>query len=146
MSRATHPLDRRALQQASVAAAEEAAPPSAAPWPPAAGDAQVIDLQAWRVRVTGSSSHGSQQQECAAKRIDADGMVLEAPAPLRDAASAAEGLGRYVWLDVALPEGTDIRALGEVVARQDAVDLALEVKFKHLFPDARRRLLRALGR
>ncbi len=146
MSRATHPIDRRDVSLPASPSADAALPSTADAPELEAGDAQIIDLHAWRVRVTGSASHGSRQRDCAARRVDADGMVLEAPAPATDAPRIAESLGRYVWLDVALPDGADVRALGEVVARQDAVDLALEVKFKHLFPDARRRLLRALGR
>ncbi|MCB9739637.1 MAG: hypothetical protein H6747_10240 [Deltaproteobacteria bacterium] len=97
----------------------------------------VVDLAAWRVKVRGSSSHGSQRPECALREVRPDGVVLE---------GADEGsLGRYVWLDVDLPGGGEVKALGEVVGRRDPRQLALDVKFKHLFPDHRRALQAALG-
>ncbi|MEY3013245.1 MAG: hypothetical protein RIT45_1980 [Pseudomonadota bacterium] len=98
---------------------------------------KVVDLAAWRVKVRGSASHGSQRAECALREVRDDGMVLEGA----DDAS----LGRYVWLDVDLPDGREVKALGEVVGRRDPRQLALDVKFKHLFPDHRRTLQAALG-
>ncbi len=88
------------------------------------------------VLVRGSSSHGGH---------DADGVVAQ----LTDDGARIEGvgdvqLGRYVWLDMDLPGG-DVRALGEI-ERRDGLELALEVRFKHLFPDHRRRLRAALHR
>lgn len=58
---------------------------------------------------------------------------------------------RYVWMDLKLHGEKPLRALGQVVnvqtvQRRDPVTLALDIKFKHLFPDERRRLMRALGR
>jgi hypothetical protein len=54
-------------------------------------------------------------------------------------------LGRFLWLDIDLSDGNEpVHALGEVLP-QDALALALDIKFKHLFPDQRRRLLHALG-
>jgi hypothetical protein len=44
-----------------------------------------------------------------------------------------------------LPDGEPVRALGEVIVRRDATSIALDIKFKHLFPDHKRRLLVALG-
>ena len=94
--------------------------------------ADVVELAAWRVKVRGSASHGSQLQQCAAREVRDDGLMLEG--------AEEAGLGRYVWMDVDLPDGGEVRALGEVVGRRDPVSLAIEVKFKHLFPDQRRRL------
>jgi len=68
--------------------------------------------------------------------VDADGLVLRNAGDLE--------LGRYIWLDLDLPDGEEVRALGEVLPRRDAASLALDIKFKHLFPDQRRRLLHAL--
>ncbi len=98
--------------------------------------ADVVELAAWRVKVRGSASHGSKEQQCAAREVRDDGLVLEG--------AEESGLGRYVWMDVDLPDGGEVRALGEVVGRRDPVSLAIEVKFKHLFPDQRRRLAAVL--
>ncbi len=51
------------------------------------------------------------------------------------------GESRYVWLDFVLPDGNErtIRALGEVATR-DAERDVYRVRFKHLFPDHRRRV------
>lgn len=93
------------------------------------------DGRRFPVLVRGSASHGSH---------DTDGTV----ATLTDSGARIEGikdvaLGRYVWLDIGLPDG-EVRALGEV-QRRDGLELALEVRFKHLFPDHRRRLLATLA-
>ena len=98
----------------------------------------VVDLAAWRVRVRGSASHGGRQAQGGVAAVRDDGMVLS------DVDEA--GLGRFVWLDVELPNHETIKALGEVVARKDPRRLALDVKFKHLFPDQRHLLTAALGR
>ncbi len=95
----------------------------------------VVSLADWRVRIRGSASHGSQEVECAVQELDGEGLVVD---------SAAE-LGRYAWVEVDLPDGTGVRALGEVVERRDPLRLAMEVRFKHLFPDHRARLLNALA-
>ena len=73
-------------------------------------------------------------------RIDAEGVHLEGA----DAAGAHD-LGRYVWLDLRVDDGEPVRALGEVQPR-DPLTLALDIKFKHLWPDERRRLLRAISK
>jgi hypothetical protein len=98
----------------------------------------VVDLAAWRVRVRGSASHGSQNDEYGVESISDEGVVLDHGDETK--------LGRFVWLDVGLPDGSEVKALGEVVGRRDPRHLALDVKFKHLFPDHRRALRAALGR
>ncbi len=68
--------------------------------------------------------------------VDADGMRLhggEVPDNVR-----------YLWLDVDVGEAEPVRALGEVLRRTDPTTIALEIKFKHLFPDHKRRLMAAL--
>ncbi len=70
-------------------------------------------------------------------RLDEDGVTV----PQLDAAA----FGRYVWLDLQLGEGDPVRALGEVAPPRDAQAIALDIRFKHLFPDSRRRLLAALA-
>lgn len=76
-------------------------------------------------------------QELLAERVDEDGLVL------RDAGELS--LGRYVWFDLELPDDEPVRVLGEVLPRRDPTSLALDIKFKHLFPDHKRRLLTALA-
>ncbi|MCO4760698.1 MAG: hypothetical protein KC502_04295 [Myxococcales bacterium] len=95
----------------------------------------VVNLADWRVRLRGSTSHGAQEVECAVRQITESGMIVETPSEL----------GRFAWMDVNLPDGSGVRALGEVVPRRDAVELAMEVRFKHLFPDHKARLLSALA-
>jgi len=94
-------------------------------------DGNVIRLSDRRVRL---HRQGGDDQEATAARVDADGLLV------LDAGDV--DIGRFVWLDVDLPDG-EVRALGEVLSR-DPVSLALDIKFKHLSPDHRRRLLRAL--
>ncbi len=91
----------------------------------------VIDLHDARVRLRDND------MELHADHVDAQGLSL------RD--SAQVHLGRFVWMDLELPEGEPVRALGEVLPRRNPTSLALEIRFKHLFPDQKRRLLRALG-
>jgi len=93
----------------------------------------VIRLAEARVRLHPSTAQGD--CEATADHVDADGVSL------RDAADL--DLGRFVWMDLDLPDGDPVRALGEVLPR-DPTSVALDIKFKHLFPDPRRRLLRAL--
>lgn len=57
----------------------------------------------------------------------------------------AQAFGRYVWLNLDLGDGDPVRALGEVVDRRSPASAALDIRFKHLFPDYRARLERALG-
>lgn len=93
----------------------------------------VVNLAAWRVRLRNSTGHSD--VECNVREVNAAGLVVEAPAEL----------GRYTWMDVDLPDGTGVSALGEIIPRRDPVELAVEVRFKHLFPDHRARLLNALS-
>lgn len=94
--------------------------------------ATVVHLAARRVRLHGAGP----ERETTADHIDADGVRLRDPEAVPRA--------RFVWLDLDLPGGEPVRALGEVLPRRDATSLALDIKFKHLFPDDRRRLLQAL--
>jgi hypothetical protein len=55
-------------------------------------------------------------------------------------------LGRYVWLDLDVDEGEPVRALGEVMGPSPASELAWAIRFKHLFPDQRKRLIAAMAR
>jgi len=91
----------------------------------------VIDLHDARVRLRDNDI------ELHADRVDSQGLML------RD--SAQVHLGRFVWMALELPEGDPVVALGEVLPQRDPTSLALEIRFKHLFPDHKRRLLRALG-
>ena len=70
-------------------------------------------------------------------RLDANGLSLR---------EVHEALGRYVWLDLDLGGPEPVRALGEVLPNRDSTQVALDIRFKHLFPDQRRRLLDALER
>ncbi len=73
-----------------------------------------------------------------ASNLDLQGLSLaEAPSAV---------LGRYVWLDLDVDEGEPVHALGEVVGPSPAAELAWAIRFKHLFPDQRRRLAAALQR
>lgn len=73
-----------------------------------------------------------------AKNLDLQGLSLaEAPSAV---------LGRYVWLDLDVDEGEPVRALGEVVGPSPASELAWAIRFKHLFPDQKKRLAAALQR
>lgn len=97
-------------------------------------DTQPVAL--YPVSIRGSASHGGHETEGMSLRIDGDGMTVEGVADVE--------LGRFVWCDIDLPNGP-VKALGEVL-RRDPLELAMEVRFKHLFPDARRRLLTSLAR
>jgi hypothetical protein len=94
------------------------------------------DLGAWRVRLTGSASHGSHRAEATANAVDDDGLSLTG--------CAGGDLGPYAWVAVEIPGHGSVQALGELQPG-DPARLALEVKFKHLFPDQRRRWLRAIA-
>ena len=83
------------------------------------------------VAIRGSASHGNHCVEGTGDKINGDGMTVTG---VQDV-----DLGPFVWCDIGLPGG-DIKALGEVT-RRDPLALAIEVRFKHLFPDAKRRLL-----
>lgn len=91
----------------------------------------------WRAQVRGSASHGSRERACSVRELRRDAVVLDEV--------CAEELGRYVWLDLRPPTGPGLRALGEVLPPFDPHTAALEIKFKHLFPDDRRRLERAMA-
>ena len=91
----------------------------------------------WSVRVQGSASHGSSAGEYQATAITGDGVVLDGGADV--------DWGPFVWLDVALPCAEPVHVLGAVEGRHDPVSLALNVKFKHLFPDHRRRWQHAVS-
>lgn len=72
-----------------------------------------------------------------ADHLDANGLSLR---------EVHVALGRYVWLDLDLGGSEPVRALGEVLQSRDSTQLALDIRFKHLFPDQRRRLMDALER
>lgn len=76
-----------------------------------------------------------------AECIDPNGMRL------RDVPTAWLGAvqQRYMWLDLELDDGEPLRALGEVLPSTAAMGQALDIRFKHLFPDHRRRLMQALA-
>lgn len=94
--------------------------------------ANVICLAERRVRVRS----GQADAELTAD-VDAHGLRLRYPTAMPP--------GRFLWLDIEVRDGDEpVHALGEVVGRE-ALALALDIKFKHLFPDQRRRLLEALG-
>lgn len=76
--------------------------------------------------------------ELEVERVDGDGVALKA--------FDAQAFGRYVWMDLDVGDGQPLRALGEVMQRRDPAAVALDIRFKHLFPDYRRRLLEALER
>ncbi|MBP46483.1 MAG: hypothetical protein CMH53_00925 [Myxococcales bacterium] len=95
----------------------------------------VISLDDWRVKVRGSSTSGTDDVECDLTSIESDRAVLKSDA----------NVGRFAWLEVNLPDGSDVRVLGEFERRKDPLQLALEVRFKHLFPDHKIRLMRALA-
>ncbi|GEM_PF-3156716 len=97
--------------------------------------AQTAKRPSYPVLLRGSSSHGGHEAE-ATGAVHDDGVDVEGVGDVE--------LGRFVWVDIGIPGG-DVRALGEVV-RRDPLQLALEIRFKHLFPDARRRLYTALAR
>lgn len=98
----------------------------------------VITLHNHRVALHRGTATQHPDVETRAGSIDSDGVHLQDVGQV--------DLGRYVWMDLDLAEGEDpVRALGEVQPR-DPLTLALDIKFKHLFPDHRRRLMRALGR
>lgn len=99
-----------------------------------AGERDTQPLPRIPVALRGSSSAGSNEAEGQAE-ISGDGMTVRGVEDVE--------LGRFVWCDIGFPQG-DVRALGEVT-RRDPLSLALEVRFKHLFPDMRRRLLTALA-
>jgi len=111
--------------------ASGATPPSGAPQV-----SNVIRLSDRRVRLHRRDACSEPEVEGLTECVDADGLVLRNAGDLE--------LGRYIWLDLDLPDGEEVRALGEVLPRRDAASLALDIKFKHLFPDQRRRLLHAL--
>lgn len=110
----------------------------AEPEAPEAHGGEVVELSSWRVKLTGSASHGGHEIESEATRVDGDGVELQGVGP--------DELGPWVWVDVASPDGESVRALGQVLPRRDPAALAIDIKFKHLFPDNRVRLHRALNR
>ena len=97
----------------------------------------VITLHNHRVALHRGNAHQAPDLETQAESIDLDGVHLNDVGALE--------LGRYVWMDLNVDEGEPVRALGEVQPR-DPLTLALDSKFKHLFPDQKRRLMRALGK
>jgi len=78
------------------------------------------------------------QRAFVADRVSPQGLHLH----MRPEERHAELPGRFVWVDLELPDGTTVRALGEVLAF-DGETGAFDIRFKHLFPDARDRLDRA---
>ncbi len=85
----------------------------------------------WPVRIQGSASHGSSAGEYQTAEVSGDGVVIDGGADV--------DWGPFVWLDVGLPASEPVHVLGAVEGRHDPASLALNVKFKHLFPDHRRR-------
>lgn len=90
-----------------------------------------------KVGVHRSRAGGHPDLVATAERLDADGVSLR---------EVHEALGRYVWLDLDLGGGEPVRALGEVLPSRDPAQVALDIRFKHLFPDQRRKLMAALDR
>lgn len=88
------------------------------------------------VAASSESSHATAEAEV--ERVDMQGVAVKA--------FDAHAFGRYVWLNLDLGDGDPVRALGEVVDRTSPAAAALDIRFKHLFPDYRARLERALGR
>jgi hypothetical protein len=97
----------------------------------------VISLHHHRVALHRGSIAQTPDVETQAESIDVHGVHLGDIGELN--------LGRYVWMDLDVDDGEPVRALGEVQPR-DPLTLALDIKFKHLFPDQKRRLMRALGK
>ena len=95
----------------------------------------VVSLNDWRVKVRGSNKNTAEDLECHLESINSERAVLKSDADV----------GRFAWLHVNLPDGSDVRVLGEVQKRKDPLQLALEVRFKHLFPDHKIRLMQALA-
>ncbi len=83
----------------------------------------------------GEANKGAAEAEV--ERVDMQGVAVKA--------FDAQAFGRYVWLNLDLGDGDPVRALGEVVDRRSPAAAALDIRFKHLFPDYRVRLERALG-
>ncbi len=90
---------------------------------------------AHKVGVHRTSAAGDPDLVGTADRLDANGLSLR---------EIHEALGRYVWLDLDLGGAEPVRALGEVMPARDSAQVALDIRFKHLFPDQRRRLMAAL--
>lgn len=90
-----------------------------------------------KVGVHRSRAGGQPDLFATAERLDADGLSLR---------EVHEALGRYVWLDLDLGDSEPVRALGEVLPARDPAQVALDIRFKHLFPDQRRKLMAALDR
>ena len=101
------------------------------------GHGQCHHLHHHRVALHRGANAQTPDVEANAESIDADGVHLSGVGQVN--------LGRYVWMDLDVDEGEPVRALGEVQPR-DPLTLALDIKFKHLFPDHKRRLMRALGK
>jgi len=59
-----------------------------------------------------------------------DGLVLDTTADLA-------GDQRFLWMEFSTPANERISALGEITERSEA---GVSVRFKHLFPDQRRKL------
>lgn len=92
--------------------------------------------RALKVGLHRTQAQGSPDCVGTAQHLTSQGLQLtERPSP---------ELGRFVWLDLELDDGEPVRALGEIVPSRTAVDRACDIRFKHLFPDHRRRLLDAL--
>lgn len=90
-----------------------------------------------KVEVRRHRAGGQPDVVATAERLDAEGVSLRV---------VHEALGRYVWLDLDLGDSEPVLALGEVLPADDAAQVALNIRFKHLFPDQRRRLMAALDR
>ena len=99
-----------------------------------AGDGHQAAL---RLHVDGKGRHQTSEVDGEIERVDLEGLAVKAV--------DASALGRYVWLDLDLGDGEPVRALGEVMQRRDPAAVAVDIRFKHLFPDYRVRLERALA-
>ncbi|MSQ82631.1 MAG: hypothetical protein EXR77_06890 [Myxococcales bacterium] len=89
-----------------------------------------------RARLHNGDEDRSQACEQPVEHLDLQGVSVRA--------FDSERFGRYVWVDLELGDGEPVRALGEIADRGHPASVALEIRFKHLFPDYRRRLEEAL--
>jgi hypothetical protein len=97
-------------------------------------------LSGRRVGVHRIEALGDPDAVATVETVDQQGLRLHGlPAAWRE-----QPLGRYVWLDLGLDDGEPLRALGEILPDSTATGQALDIRFKHLFPDHRRRLLQVL--
>jgi len=66
-----------------------------------------------------------------ARDLSIEGMVLDTPPDLLENS-------RYIWLEFGLDDGEDrVKALAEITEKDQ---LGVKVRFKHMFPDHKRKL------